>query len=324
MLTAQDLQGTMAMMPAFATPDADQLDATATIDVDNLAAGVDRIIKDGINVISTTGSFGEFHTLLPDEFKTIVGASIDAVAGRVPLFIGCTSLNSRETVNKMRIARDAGAQGVLVGVPFYFPSTLDNAVRFYHDIASLFPELAIMIYHNPALHNVTLSVSAFKRITQDSNVVAMKDSHRTTPEFMRLMDVTQGKISVFVNTQQYHPFADLGARGFWNYDCWMGPAPVIALRDAVARGDRALATRIILDIGATNIAGGGPTGLQWRETASKLAIAEAGYCQPGPLRPPFVEIPDSVRENARKWAAYWQSLCAKYATPADDQSLVAV
>jgi len=324
MLTAQDLHGMMAMMPAFATPDAGDINARSTIAVDDLAAGVDRIIKDGIDVISTSGSFGEFHTLLPDEFQTLVRTTIDVVNGRVPLFIGCTALNSREAAEKMRIARDAGAEGVLVGVPFYFPSTLDNAVRFYHDIASLYPELAIMIYHNPALHNVTLAVSAFKRICEKTNVVAMKDSHRTTPEFMKLMDVTKGRISVFVNTHQYHPYADLGAAGFWNYDVWMGPVPAIALREAVARGDKALARQIILDIGATNVQGGANAGLQWRETAAKLAIAEAGYCQPGPLRPPFVEIPDSVRENARKWAAHWRSLCAKYGTPAGQESLVAV
>ena len=39
----------------------------------------------------------------------------------------------------MTMIRDSGADGVLVGVPFYFPSTADNAVRFYHDIAELFP-----------------------------------------------------------------------------------------------------------------------------------------------------------------------------------------
>ncbi len=44
MITAQDLRGVNAMVPAFATPDADSLDATSTIDVDNLAEGVVRII----------------------------------------------------------------------------------------------------------------------------------------------------------------------------------------------------------------------------------------------------------------------------------------
>ena len=69
MITAQELHGVMAMAPAFATPDADSLDATATIDVDNLAAGLDRIIKDGIPLITPTGSSGECSNLFWAEFK---------------------------------------------------------------------------------------------------------------------------------------------------------------------------------------------------------------------------------------------------------------
>ena len=173
MLTAQDLKGIMAMMPAFATPDAADINATNTVAVDNLTAGVDRMIRDGVDVIATTGSFGEFHTLLWPEFETITRATVEAVNRRVPLFIGCTALNSREVVQKMRVARDAGAEGVLVGVPFYFPATVENAVRFYHDIGALFPDLAIMIYHNPVLHNITIPVSAFNQILQNPRVVAM-------------------------------------------------------------------------------------------------------------------------------------------------------
>src|SRR5688572_26848816 len=101
MLTPQDLHGVMAMMPAFATADAADIHAEHTVDVERLQDGVDRIIRDGVNVIATTGSFGEFHTLLPDEFETLARATVEAVAKRVPLFIGTTGLNSREVVRKM-------------------------------------------------------------------------------------------------------------------------------------------------------------------------------------------------------------------------------
>ena len=319
-----ELHGVMAMMPAFATADAADINARATVDVDNLKAGVDRLIRDGVDVISTTGSFGEFHTLLDDEWQTLVRATIEVVAGRVPLFIGCTALNSRHVLEKMRLAQDAGAQGVLVGVPFYFPSTVDNAVRFYHDIAELFPNLGIMIYHNPPLHNVTIPIDAFRRITESRNVVAMKDSHRDTVQFMKLQRIIRGKISQFVNTMQYHPFAALGAPGFWSFDCWMGPWPILALREAIARGDTAAAEEITLDLTSTSIAGGPPARLDWRETAAKLAIAYAGYIQPGPLRPPFVEIPDNVRANAEKYAAHWQRLCEKYRSRVEGAQLTAV
>jgi dihydrodipicolinate synthase/N-acetylneuraminate lyase len=312
MLTAQDLHGIMAMMPAFATSDAADINARNTVDVDNLKTGVDRIIRDGIDVISTAGSFGEFHTLLDDEWQTLARATIEAVDRRVPLFIGCTALNSRAVVERMRFARDAGAEGVLIGVPFYFPSSVDNAVRFFHDVADLFPDLGIMIYHNPPLHRVTLPVAAFKRLTEKRNIIGMKDSHRDTVQFMKLQQIIRGKITQFVNTMQYHPYASLGAPGFWSFDCWMGPWPVLALREAIARGDTAAAEEITLDLTSTSIAGGTPAGLDWRETAAKIAIANAGYVDPGPLRPPFVEIPANVQSNAEAYAAHWLRLCEKY------------
>ena len=54
--SANELSGVLAMMPAFATPDAVNIRATETIAVDNLKEAVDRIVRDGINNIATTGT----------------------------------------------------------------------------------------------------------------------------------------------------------------------------------------------------------------------------------------------------------------------------
>lgn len=307
MLTPNEVHGVMAMMPAFATADAADINATATIDVANLERGLDRMIQDGVDVIATSGSFGEFHTLLWEEFVTLTQTTVEVTRKRVPLFIGCTALNSRDVVRRMEVARDAGAAGVLVGIPFYFPSTVDNAVRFLGDIADLFPTLGIMIYHNPALHHVNLPAGAFERILEHKNIIAMKDSHRDTRAFLKLMSVTKGRLSVFVNAAQLYPYAQLGAAGCWNYEMWMGPWPVLRLRDAVAAGDVATATEIIAQISTES-----SPPLEWRETAAKLAIRHAGYCDPGPLRPPFVVIPKDVDDRAIARAKHWTALAEKY------------
>src|SRR5438552_9762253 len=161
MLGANDVGGMMAMMPAFATDQAADLRATDTVSVERLRTGLDRMVRDGANVIATTGSFGECHTLLPAEFKTLAHECVDVVRKRVPLFVGVTSVNARETVEKMHVVAATAADGVLLGVPYYFPSTVENAVRFYRELAEMFPKLAILIYHNPALHHVTIPVEAF-------------------------------------------------------------------------------------------------------------------------------------------------------------------
>jgi dihydrodipicolinate synthase/N-acetylneuraminate lyase len=312
MLRAQDMTGVMGMMPAFTTPDGDSLAATETVNTTELESAVDRIIRDGVDVIATMGSFGECHTLLWDEQKKLAEATIAAARKRVPVIIGCTSLNTRETLQKMKFAAAAGADGVLCGVPFYFPATVDNAVQFYLDIADAFPKLGIVIYHNPPLHHVTLPVPAFAKLVTRPNIVAMKDSHRTPLQFIQLMNIVKGKISVLCNQTQSYPYVMLGAAGCWSINAWLGPWPVLHLRDACRAGDWETAKQICLDMAAANKAPGGGEDLHWRENSAKLAMNYAGYCSPGPLRPPFRNIPPSVVEAAKQMAASWKQLCEKY------------
>ena len=310
MASAADLSGMMAMMPAFATDDAASMDATDTVDLGRLEAGLNRMVEDGAGVISTCGSFGEFHTLLFPEFQKLNAAAVEIVNKRVPLFVGCTALNSREAVQKMAYAEKIGAYGVLVGVPFYFPSSLDNAIRFYKEISARFPKLGIMIYHNPALHNVTLPVPAFQELVKLPNLIAMKDSHRDTIQFMKLQEIVKGKISVFCNWIQFHPYYDLGAAGFWSIDAWMGPQPLLAYHEAVTSGNIERAKEIMFAI--SPVMANPKVNLSWRETASKVSIRYAGYVDPGPLRPPFIEIPEDVDKAQKARAEKWRKLCETY------------
>jgi hydratase-aldolase len=315
MLSPSEVRGLMAMMPAFATDEANQITSVNTIATDRLEHGLDRMIRDGADVIATTGSFGEFHTLLPDEFETLASAAVEVNRGRVPLFIGTTSLNSREAVQKMRVVDRLGADGVIVGVPFYFPSSPENVVNFYSSLAELFPRLAIMVYHNPELHNVRFNIPLIEQLLKIKGVIAMKDNARMPQEFVRLASVARDKLSIFVNQGQYRAYGPMGAAGFWSIDAWMGPAPQLALREAVAQQDWPLADQITLDI-----TGSGERDLSWRETAAKVGIKYAGYVDPGPLRPPFVTIPEKVDREQREKAARWKEFCRKYGKAEQPQS----
>src|SRR5262245_66466059 len=112
MISASELKGVLGMMPAFATSDAVDIRATQTIAVDNLRDGVDKIIRDGVNNIATTGTYGECYNLLFDEFKTLAVATVETVKKRVPLFIGVTSPNPREVIQKMNFVKDLGADEI--------------------------------------------------------------------------------------------------------------------------------------------------------------------------------------------------------------------
>ncbi|HWH80367.1 MAG TPA: dihydrodipicolinate synthase family protein [Candidatus Binatus sp.] len=313
MVSANDLKGIMTMMPAFTTKDGDRIDATDTVDTDELTRTVDKIIRDdGCNLLTTTGSFGEFHTLLWDEHKKLIEATVAAAKKRVPVFIGCTNLNPREAIRQAKFAQEAGADGLLLGVPFYYQASVENAVQFYHDVADALPKMGVMIYHNPTHHRVTIPVSAFKKLTEKPNIVGMKDSHRTPLQFVELSNITKGKMSIFVNQTQMFPYYQMGAAGCWSFNVWMGPSPVIALRDACSEQNWDLAKQICLDLEGVNRVGPNIGNLVWRENVFKLAVNHADYCSAGPLRAPWRIVPQEVTDNSKKIAAYWKTLCEKY------------
>ena len=319
MLTAEELRGVNAMMPAFTTPDGDSIHSKNTVNVPELERGVDKIIRDGIGVITTTASSGECHTLLFDEFKTLAEATISTVGKRVPVINGCTSIHTREVLAKMEVAARLGADGVMVGVPHYYPSTVDNAVQFYFDIADAFPNLGILIYHNPLNHLVTIPVNAFRKLVTKPNIVGMKDSHRTPMAFMNLQEIIRGKISHFVNEKQLYPYMMMGAVGCWSIDAWMGPSPVLRAVDACLAQDWEKAQEICMAMAE---------GAEWdffaagNNVVGKLAMNEAGYVVAGPLRPPFRIVTDAIREKAKARAARWNALCQAY--PLEEPKAVGV
>jgi len=307
MITASELKGILSMMPAFATPDAPDIRATHTIAVDNLKEGVDKIIKDGIQNIATTGTYGECYNLLFDEFKTLAVATVDAVKKRVPLFIGCTSSNPREVVQKMNFVKDLGADGVLLGVPYYETLHAQDAIKFYHDIADLFPSLNIVVYHNPDNHKFTIPVAAFKELVKKPSIIGMKDSHRTTQAFMNLQKIVRGKISVFVNQTQLYPYYEMGAAGCWSTEVWMGPWPVLYLVDLMKHGETQKAIEVIDDL-----IGDGSGGKPVPGAGNKRPGEFAEYCKVGPTRIPFVTFPEAELAKAKRRAAHWMKLNEKY------------
>src|SRR6266516_7621286 len=98
-------------------------------------------LKDGIGLIATTGSFGQVWNLSFDEWQTLVTATIEAVNKRVPLMLGVTSTNPREVARKMKFVREAGGEGVLLGLPYYDALPISKLAALYRAIGEAFPHL---------------------------------------------------------------------------------------------------------------------------------------------------------------------------------------
>lgn len=90
MITASEITGMYGIIPTPACAGAERLDALDTVDAEETAQLVDRLIRDGASGIIALGTTGECPTLSEEDFDHAVDTVVEATAGRVPTFIGAT------------------------------------------------------------------------------------------------------------------------------------------------------------------------------------------------------------------------------------------
>jgi hydratase-aldolase len=313
-LTSADIRGVFGLVPACATPDAGSWKATETIDTNALAELINKLIRDGVNGIMTTGSIGESHTLLWEEHKKLIETAVEAVNRRVPLFIGTTSLNTRETINKTKYAVDVGADGVMNGTPMYLPLSPKDTIQYYNDLSEAVPAAAIMVYHNPHAFRITLTPQLWGELSRIPNVIGAKQGSTELFNLIGSIKAAGDRMSILTLDHLMYPCMLFGAAGGWSSDVCMGPGPSLKLYDLCREGKWEEAGVIAsgMQRGLAQMGLSMEEFQQFQTYWFKRALDEAGYCKAGPVRPPFLHAPPHIDEASKKYAANWLSLVEQY------------
>ena len=80
---------------------------------------VEYQVTNGTSVLIPIGTTGEAVTLSAAEKKRVIEVCIKANKGRAKVFAGSGSNSTAETIEGTKVARDAGAEGVLVVTTYY-------------------------------------------------------------------------------------------------------------------------------------------------------------------------------------------------------------
>ncbi|WP_347574823.1 dihydrodipicolinate synthase family protein [Sphingomonas sp. Ant20] len=131
LLTVDEVVGCWAIMPTPAKPNASDPRADDTVDLEETARVVDALIASGVDGILSMGTLGEGATTTWAEQEAFMRTLADAGRGRIPIFSGATSLNTRESIRMTRAAREIGLTGVMLGLPMWVQPDLPTAVQFF-------------------------------------------------------------------------------------------------------------------------------------------------------------------------------------------------
>jgi 4-(2-carboxyphenyl)-2-oxobut-3-enoate aldolase len=301
MMKGKDFRGVFGLMP---TPIKNVEITNASrdlVNVDEAARASDALVRDGVCALLINSTFGEVPSLTWDEAKAFTGAVIDAVHGRVPVFAGVTTLNTRDTIERATAYRDMGADGLLLGRPMMAPLSDPNVLQHYRDLADTFPDMAICLYETPEVFRRPITTRVFSELAKIPNIVACKYRSKLTLGVI-IKNTLEADLEACGDNIKLLPMeADwmLVHRVFGLDACWSsfancGPAPIIALQTALETQDWDSARAITKDL-AWGLEGLVPHDdmqlwFQDKVPFMKERFNAAGYMNVGPTLPPYQYI----------------------------------
>jgi 4-hydroxy-tetrahydrodipicolinate synthase len=121
---AEPLRG---ILPIVYTP----FDENGVVDLADLERLVDYLIGAGAHGLAAVGGASECHKLSREEREQLATATVRFAAGRVPVVVGTSAVNTPEAVTLSRHAESIGAVAVFLTPPLHGPTNPDALIAHF-------------------------------------------------------------------------------------------------------------------------------------------------------------------------------------------------
>jgi 4-hydroxy-tetrahydrodipicolinate synthase len=233
------LEGTYT---AIVTPFAE--DAGQSIDWAAFDALIEAQIDGGITGIVPCGTTGESPALSHDEQRAVIERTVKRAKGRTQVIAGAGSNSTHGAIELAKAAEAAGADAVMVVVPYYNKPSQEGLFQHYVAVAASV-SCPLVVYNIPARTGIDLGPETMVRLCEKAkNIVAVKEA---TGNVLRAQDLVRrlgDRLTVLSGDDALTlPMISVGARGVISVTSNVLPARVVQATRAALDGDRVAALK---------------------------------------------------------------------------------
>jgi 4-hydroxy-tetrahydrodipicolinate synthase len=172
------------------------VDADGKVRVEVLGRLCEDLIASGVHGLTPLGSTGEFAYLNNAQRLTVVQATIEAAAGRVPVIAGVASTSTADAVAQARAYQKLGADGILAILEAYFPLQDAQIESYFRAIADA-ADIPVVIYTNPNFQRSDLTLEVIARLAAHPRIRYIKDASTNTGRLLSIMNRCGDAFRVF-------------------------------------------------------------------------------------------------------------------------------
>lgn len=214
------------VIPAMVTP----MKADGSMDFQAAAALARRLVADGADGILVNGTTGESPVTHMDEKVNLVRVVRQAVD--VPVISGAGSNDTAHTVRMVEMIQEAGADALLVVMPYYSRPSQDGVVAHFRSVCES-ADCPVILYDVPGRTGLHVELETYRRLSELKHVEAVKDATGDLAAVPQKRQET-GLAWYSGDDGLYLPFLALGAAGIISVMAHVASSP---MQDLAARFD---------------------------------------------------------------------------------------
>lgn len=179
----QNIDWVRGCATALVTPFA----SDGAIDEAALTRLIEYQLAGGVKLLVPCGTTGESATMTEAEDQQVIKQTIELAKGRAHVIAGTGSNSTAATIQNSKIAKDLGADAVLVVAPFYNKPTQAGLYAHFRAVAEAV-DLPIVIYNVPGRTSCNIAAETTLRLARDcENIVAVKEASGNLSQIMEIL-----------------------------------------------------------------------------------------------------------------------------------------
>jgi 4-hydroxy-tetrahydrodipicolinate synthase len=210
--------------------------SNGSIDEAALRNLVSNLAASGVSGFVPLGTTGEASTLTPDERRKVIQICLNT-AGKTPVFPGCGTNNTAQTIENVKIARELGAQGAMVITPYYNKPTQAGLIAHFTAIADS-TDLPLMMYNMPGRTGVNMLPDTVSKLADHENIAAIKEASGNIDQISDVCDAVEGRMAVLSGDDALTlPVMSVGGCGVVSVVAHVIPEAVVAMVKHLLEGE---------------------------------------------------------------------------------------
>ena len=133
------------------------------------------LLKAGVDGIVLNGATGEYCLTSTEELGTMLYRARAVGGATMKLIASVGAADTRETLLRVGIATSAGADGLLLPMPYFFPYEQQDLMAYAEETAK-YSTLPILLYNLPSFTTPLEPLTTLKLVTEQAQIQGIKDS----------------------------------------------------------------------------------------------------------------------------------------------------